>query len=69
MLYYMDNGYSIKVYRFFATIFCNCINFDRNVFYIFPIPALYLMLLVIHFAQNYVGIIGRSLVVIPVNFS
>ena len=70
MLYYMDNDYSIKVYRWFATIFHICINFDRNVFYIFPIMlALYLMLSVTHCAENYVGIIGGSLLVIVVNFS
>ena len=66
----MDNDYSIKVYRLFATIFHNCIKFDRNVFYIFPIMlALYLILSVTHFAQNYVGIIDGSLVVLLVNFS
>ena len=48
----------------FATIFHKCMNSSIYVFYIFPIIlALYLMLLMTYYTQNYACIIGWSLFV------
>ena len=49
----------------YIAILHKCMNIAINVFYIFPIIlALYLMLSMIHYAQNYAGIIGGSLMAI-----
>ena len=46
-----------------------CRNIAINEFYIFPIMlALCLMLSVIYYAQNYAGIIGGFLLVVPVHY-
>ena len=59
------NDCSIRVYPSFAATCHKCRNVAINEFYIFPIMlALCLMLSVTHYAQNYAGIIGGSLVAI-----
>ena len=55
------NDCSIRVYGSFAATCHKCRNIAINEFYIFPIIlALCLTLSVIHYAQNYAGIIGKE---------
>ena len=64
------NDCSIRVYRSFTTIFHKCLTLLLIFILLLPIMlAVYLMCSVTYHAQNYAGIIGRSLACIHNNYT